>query len=352
MRVTSKLRKQWERKPVGGFTTLQLVITVSVVAIVSAFAAYGIRTARASMRLAGDTRQLAAYLEKARADSVRRNARTGAESSVEIVDTKTYTVRMGFGGSDTVTSQTFRLSDGVTFGTDPITITFDWRGRPTSGSELAISLQNFTGINQIDVTGSGDVTVGSEIFQDDAIPDVNLNSNVSGSDDVASDPAGNINGHTSPTPTPDPDATPTPEPDPTPVSDPSPSPDASPTPKEIPTPQSTPTPRPSPSPRVSPTPTPTPDPNVCTPIATPSSVSIGKNGGSATIAIKLTLNGSGSISAFTSAANLKVTPSTQTLTEGGAVSFTVISLDNTRGDFTVTFNTPCGSQHVTVSVTN
>jgi hypothetical protein len=257
---------------------------------------------------------------------------------------------MGFGGSDTVTFQTFTLSEGVTFGTDPVTITFDWRGRPTSGSELAISLQNSTGINQIDVTGSGDVTVGSEIFQDDAIPDVNLNTNVSG--DVASDPGSNINGHATPTPTPDPDATPTPEPDPTPVTDPSPTPEPDPTPKPHPTPASTPTPRPTPTPKATPTPTPTPDPTACTPIATPAWVSIGKNGGSATIVIKLTMDGSGSISASTAAANLKVTPLSQTLTEGGEVSFTVISLDNTRGDFTVTFNTPCGAQHVTVSVTN
>ena len=352
MRVTSKLRQRWENKPAGGFTTLQLVITVSVVAIVSAFAAFGIRTARASMRLANDTRQLASYLEKARADSVRRNARAGAESSVEIVDATTYRVTMGFGGSETVTTQTFTLSEGVTFTTNATTITFDWRGRPTSGSELAIALQNPTGTSQIDVTGSGDVTVGSQIFQDDAIPDVNLNSNISG--DVASDPAGNINGHATPTPTPDPSATPTPDPSPTPVTDPSPTPDPDGTPKPLPTPQSTPTPRPTPTPRATPTPTPTPtpDPNSCTPIATPSSVSIGKNGGSATIVIKLTLDGSGSISASTAAANLKVTPSSQILTEGGEASFTVISLDNTRGDFTVTFHTPCGSQSVTVSVIN
>lgn len=352
MRITSESRKQWKKKPAGGFTAIQLVITVSVVAIVSALAAYGIRTARASMRLANDTRQLASYLEKARADSVRRNARPGSESSVQIVDRKTYIVTMGFGGSDTVTSQTFTLSDGVEFGTDPLTITFNWRGRPTTGGELAISLQNsIDPPSQIDVTGSGDVTVGSEIFQDDAIPDVNLNSNVSGGDDVASDPGSNINGAATPTPTPDPHATPTPTPEATPT--PTPTPFATPTPTPTPkhgNPNEDPTPTPTPS--VTPTPTPTPDQSACRAVATPSAVAIGKNGGSASITIKLTLDGSGSISASTAATNLKVAPSSQTLTEGGEVIFTVISLDNTRGNFTVTFSTPCGTQNVTVSVTN
>ena len=33
-------------------------------------------------------------------------------------------------------------------------------------------------------------------------------------------------------------------------------------------------------------------------------------------------------------------------------SFQVSSLNNTRGNFTLTFNTPCGTQSVSVSVTN
>jgi hypothetical protein len=349
MRVTSNLKKRWKKRPAGGFTTIQLVITVSVVAVVSAFATYGIRTARASMRLANDTRQLASYLEKARVDSVRRNARAGFESSVQIVDAKTYRVTMGFGGSDTVTSQTFSLSEGVTFSTNAITITFDWRGRPTSGGELAIALQNFTGSGQIDVTGSGDVTVGSEIFQDDAIPSVNLNTNMSG-EDVASDPGSNINSSGTPEPTPTPDPQATPDPDATPTPDPEK--DPTPTPEPTPTPTPTPTPHGNPNSTPTPTPTPTPNPEVCSPLVSPSSVSIRKNGGSATVEVKVSMARSGAVSASTIATNLLITQSARNLTAGGSVTFTILSLDNTRGDFTVTFTTPCGSHAITVSVTN
>jgi hypothetical protein len=37
---------------------------------------------------------------------------------------------------------------------------------------------------------------------------------------------------------------------------------------------------------------------------------------------------------------------------GTGNTFTVTSLNNTRGNFTLTFNTPCGTQTVSVSVTN
>jgi hypothetical protein len=49
---------------------------------------------------------------------------------------------------------------------------------------------------------------------------------------------------------------------------------------------------------------------------------------------------------------LTVTPAQQTITAGGAATFTITSNNSSRGDFTVTFTTPCGMTSVTVSVTN
>jgi len=37
---------------------------------------------------------------------------------------------------------------------------------------------------------------------------------------------------------------------------------------------------------------------------------------------------------------------------GSGNTFTVKSLNNTRGNFTLVFNTPCGSQNVGVTITN
>ena len=60
--------------------------------------------------------------------------------------------------------------------------------------------------------------------------------------------------------------------------------------------------------------------------------------------ISFTVNPSGTVTFTDGPNNLSVT--------GSGSTFTVTSLNNTRGNFTLTFNTPCGSQSVSLSVTN
>jgi hypothetical protein len=45
-------------------------------------------------------------------------------------------------------------------------------------------------------------------------------------------------------------------------------------------------------------------------------------------------------------------PSNLSVTRISGNTFTVESLNNARGNFTLAFNTPCGSQNVSVTVTN
>jgi hypothetical protein len=258
---------------------------------------------------------------------------------------------MGFGGSETLASRDFTLEGDVVFTTDPSIVKFDWRGRPLTGTEITFALQNSAGTTQIDVTGAGDVTVGSEIFQDAAVPNVNLNSNVSG--DVAPDPT-NPNSPPTPeptaTPTPDiqdPTPTPTPgadDPTPTPTPDPSEEPLPTPRPTATPSPTSTPTPDPGQTPGATPTPTP------CVPTVSPSSLSVHKNGGSGGVSVTLG-GGSGAVSA-SGASNLTISPASANVITGGSASFSITSNSNTRGNFTVTFTTPCGQATVVVSVVN
>ena len=51
-----------------GFTIMQMVITVALIAIVTAFGVVGIKNARAEFRLQNAARLFASYVEKARAD--------------------------------------------------------------------------------------------------------------------------------------------------------------------------------------------------------------------------------------------------------------------------------------------
>ncbi len=329
-----------------GFTLLQAIIVMSVALIVGAATVLTIRAGRPGLHLANSAHQLAGYLERARADSVRRRAATGLESSIQILNNRTYRVTMGFGGSGDLTSRDFTLEGDVVFITDPTTISFDWRGRPLTGTETTLALQNSAGTTQVDITGSGDVTVGSENFQDQAIPNINLNQNVVG--DVSPDPI--TPPESTPTPIPETDHEPTPTPSV--VDDTEPTPTPTPTPKG--NPNSTPTPTPTPTPTVTPTPTPNPSasptPAGCAPSVTPTSLTVSKNGGSGTVT--LVLGSIGGDVTTSAASNLTVSPSFATIAPGGSGAFTITSNNTTRGTFTVTFTTPCGTSSVAVTVVN
>ena len=152
-----------------GFSLPQLLITLAVISVVAAIAVMGVTRARGSMRLSNATRQFASYVERARADAVRRHG----QSSVQMVTPGTYSVTMDFGADGVVTTQTFPLENNVTFITELKTITFDWRGRVPE--EISVGFSNEAGTANVNITGSGDVTIDSEIFHDASVPDVNYN---------------------------------------------------------------------------------------------------------------------------------------------------------------------------------
>src|SRR5688572_30712889 len=200
-----------------GFTTVQMLITIALVTIVSAFALFAIDSARASVRLTGATREFASYLEKARSNAIRRNG----SSTVTIVDQNTYSVMMDFDGDGTVETRTISLQNGVTFpaGHVGITAQFNWRGRVPG--QIGFELISDRGPRStVQLSGSGDVTIGTEGFPDNEIAEITLNS----------DPSTIVSGSPSASPIDgsDPSASPSPSPEtspyPSPTADPSPSP--------------------------------------------------------------------------------------------------------------------------------
>src|ERR1700752_297289 len=247
-----------------GFTVMQMVITIAIIAGVSTFGVLGIRTARAKYRLYSSARLFASYIEKARADSVRRHAADASQASVEtgVAGSTSYSVRMDF-GSGTLETRTFQLDSGIEFSTDPLKVTFDWRGRltvPCPGTKscgFQVFSQFLEDAVPVDVSGSGDITVDAQHFPDGLIPEVEI-AEVN-NDDVDPEPVGTpvLEGTpggdvidpvdtATPTPTPTPSPTATPHgngngsdngnngngngnatPTPTPTSTPSPSPTAS-----------------------------------------------------------------------------------------------------------------------------
>jgi type II secretory pathway pseudopilin PulG len=238
-----------------GFTITQMVITMAIIAIISAAGVLGIKNARAEFKLQNAARLFATYVEKARADAIRRHGASGQESSIETFGpgSSTYAITMDF-GAGTVETRTFKLDSGLSFLTAAKKVTFDWRGRITEAWVFQIRSEYLDRSLPVDVSGSGDITVGEQHFPDQLIPPVEI-AQVSGDVDTST-----------PTPTP----TPNPSPGGTPAIEPSPSPEGNPDPTPTPTPTATPTPTPSNNGNGNgpgdnngnhPTPTPTPTPS-------------------------------------------------------------------------------------------
>lgn len=348
MAVESKNKSVTKPGHQKGFTLLQLMIVVLVIAVIGGMAAFGIVQARGRIRLTNSARMLASYLEKARVDSVRRHAVNFDDmAGLTVTSPTSYQVRLDFDSNGTVETRDITLDNGIVFANNSIPTRFDWRGRfrsidPTKTRET-FTLQYGTSAGDqrtVDVTRSGDVTINSREYLDD-IPNVNVNSNLSGIDSGST-----VNGNTNPSPSPS--AYPSPSPDPNPSPNPSPSASPSPSPYPSPSPSASPSPNPSaspsPSPSLNPSPSPSPSPAPCVVTITPTALSIRKNGGGGDLSFTIT-GGSGAVSFAGGPSNLQVT---QTST----YNFQVTSLNNSRGDFTLYFSTPCGSRQVTVSVTN
>lgn len=338
-------RRRKRTKTQAGFSMMQLLITLGVVSIVSGLAFMGITSARQRIRLTNSSRLLASYVEKARVDATRRHPMSAAEMpGVEVLNTNTYRVKMDFDGNGTMETRDITLDDGVVFATDPIALVFDWRGRlvdlPLTEIKVTIAMQwgdDPSDQRVVDVTRSGDVTIDSDVYLDD-VPNVNVNVNALTGIDSGSTINGNNNPNPSPTPSPDVSPSPTPSDNPTPDATPS----QSPSPGASPTPTQSPSATPTPTPTVTPTPVPTPTPCTVQVTTNPNPFSFSKQGSGT---ISFTVNPSGSVQ-FTSG------PSNLGVTKGSGNAFAVNSLNNTRGNFTLVFATPCGSQNVSVTITN
>jgi Tfp pilus assembly protein FimT len=337
-----------------GFSVVELIATATVVTIVTAFGLIGINKARATVRLSGAAREYASYIEKARIFSIRRHADDATERASVVINAgqASYDVTMdldGDGGNDT---RTITLPSGITFDTVE-SISFDWRGRTqsivggvtTPNAQVSIRLLSSDDSVSIDVTGSGDITIDSQVF-DDSVPSVSLK--------IADLASG-----ATPVPTPDLSATPTPTATPTPLLPtdledvlPSPTPilgDGLPIP--TPTPSSTPTPNPTPTPAATPAATPTPTPTVPCTINADKLAVIMSQDGTTTIKVSHTADTSVMITGISSKpSDLQVTPGTaQSVGAGSNTTFT-LKAKKSIGVYSVTFSAGCGSKVVPVTV--
>lgn len=288
--------------PERGFTILQLLTAVALIGVVTAVAVVGIARSRDSLRLQSSVRQLSNYLEKARLDAVRRHA----TASVTFTSTTSYNVVMDFDGNGTTYTRAFPLESGVSLISTPLpSITYNWRGR-TSACTFTFAFQNTSGDQSwVDVADAGDITINGDVS---VLPNVSFTS-VNSNADVVSDTV--VSGSGTHNNTVDCSI--------------------------------------SGSGSVGPPITGT---GVgCTMTANPSSLSVTKNGGSGSITLSTTGSGTYTITTL-GPSNLSISPASKSVAAGSSQSFSVKSLNNTRGTFAVNFSSYCTTVTVAVKVTN
>jgi|GEM_PF-2304819 len=129
----------------SGITVVELLIVVVIMMVIAVFALGSFERSKQSFRREGLARELKAYLDRARTDSVKRRANTSTQmASVVLNDARSYSVNLDLNYDGVLQANEKRtipiseqqgeiVSTGLNF---PISIMFDWRGRPTAVDNL------------------------------------------------------------------------------------------------------------------------------------------------------------------------------------------------------------------------
>ena len=148
-----------------GFSVMELLIVVSMIAVVAGFALMKITEGRQNMSRANAAQLLTSHLEKARLDSLRRHPTTSAQmAQVSIVNATFYTLAIDADGNNTLDAPvvvSLPANSGLQFNTPfPRTIYFNWRGRSVdaAGNPATppfVTISNSYGTSRIDLTSAG-----------------------------------------------------------------------------------------------------------------------------------------------------------------------------------------------------
>jgi len=148
-----------------GVSLVELLIVVAMVSVLVGFALMQVAEARQDLARENAAVQLAAYLEKARLDSVRRHPTTAAQmAQVSILNASFYSVTIDGnwdGALDAPRVVSMPAGSNLQFNTPyPRTIYFNWRGRTVdaagnSATPDFVSLTHSYGTSRIDLTPAG-----------------------------------------------------------------------------------------------------------------------------------------------------------------------------------------------------
>ncbi len=149
-----------------GFSVVELLIVVAMIAVISGFALLQITRSHQHMKRANAAQQFAAHLEKARLDSLRRHPTASAQmGQVSIINARFYSFAIDSSGDGSLEApQVVSLPTDTDFqfnGPFPRTIYFNWRGRAVDAAGAQINPTAVTisspsyGSSQIELTAAG-----------------------------------------------------------------------------------------------------------------------------------------------------------------------------------------------------
>jgi type II secretory pathway pseudopilin PulG len=150
----------------AGFSVLEILIVVAMISVITGFAIIQIVQSRQDMTRANAAQLMAAQLERARLDSLRRHPTASAQmAQITIINASFYSLAIDADGNGVLDApQVISLptSSGLQFNTPyPRTIYFNWRGRtvdaagaPANPAFISISANGRA--SRIDLTPAGE----------------------------------------------------------------------------------------------------------------------------------------------------------------------------------------------------
>ena len=157
----------------SGFSLVEVAIVVAMLAVILGFALMSFVKASRQVDRAGATTEIATFLQKARLDSMRRNARdVNQMSQVKIFNRRYYAITLdgdSDGQLDVPLVKALPENLGVEFeGPFPKTYIFDWLGQTVDSQNHRVPpplivVGNSAGASSIRFDNEGKVVVGSAV---------------------------------------------------------------------------------------------------------------------------------------------------------------------------------------------
>ena len=145
-----------------GFSVVELLLVVVIIAIVATFAIIGVTRARSSAEFSNTARTLQAYCERAVMDAKRRHALGAERAIVEVVDTTSYRITADFSEDGNVEIRTIMLPSSITFdftAGSPPRATIDRHGNVAEGNVTFTLRSAGGGLSAIRFTLNGDTSM-------------------------------------------------------------------------------------------------------------------------------------------------------------------------------------------------